>query len=183
LLVLLGTAGGYPTTVTSAAPHQVPEAPEAPAPRPPWTAVASTGVVDESSATIYAFGTTDVGYKTGSTTTASIVIRYNVVNTFDTSGTPFMPGWTTLELGSQAAVGSTVQAVLYRVNPCNGQQVAICRAINNGTGGPKCDICTFPNSPIDFANFLYYVEVTLSRGPTPTGAALPNPKAFTLRIY
>jgi hypothetical protein len=59
-----------------------------------WTAVGSTGVVDESAAAIYAFGITNLTYLANSTT--PIVARYNVTNTWGASDTP---PWKTLKMG------------------------------------------------------------------------------------
>ncbi len=151
----------------------------------PWTAVASTGAVDESALDFFAFGLPPVGgsaagYRIGSPITDPIVLRYNVTNTFDNNPNPNQPGWGRLELGSFAPPGAEVRARLYRVRPCSGQQELVCTATNNGGGEqPRCDLCQANAlGPIDFGSFLYYVEVRIDRD-TP-GAA---PRAHTLRLY
>ena len=63
----------------------------------PWTAVGSTGTVDEASANIFAFGTTDLGFK-GGVQGNVVVARYNVTYTFDNNANPNRPGWTTFEM-------------------------------------------------------------------------------------
>lgn len=145
----------------------------------PWTAVASTGSMDEASLNFYAFGTTDLGFAGGGGT--QLLARYNVTNTFDNGPLgPNIPGWRTLELGSTAGPGSVVVADLWRVERCTGQRILLCRAFNPGGGGPRCDFCQLPATvpPIDFTGALYYVELRLFRTP---GAA--GPRAFTLRVF
>jgi len=141
-----------------------------------WTAVASTGVVDESAAGIYAFGSTNLGYN-GAGSVAPIVARYNVTNTFG-GGVSDTPAWNTLELGYfDASTLSTVRADLFRVDPCNGSQVLLCTVTSADFTAPTCGKCSF-TAGINFANFLYYVQVTVSR----TSTAV-SPQAFTLRIF
>jgi hypothetical protein len=169
----------------------------------PWTAVASTGTVDESAFVgglpIFAFGpslfpfglypptVTGVGYNPASASLAPIVVRYNVTNTYETGPLgPNQPTWQFLELGSTAPQGSTVTATLYRVRPCTGEQARICAVTNSNQPLPLpptppgiCRRCQFPVGSINFAEALYYVEVVLTR--TGTGGA--SPAAHTLRIY
>jgi hypothetical protein len=141
--------------------------------------------VDESAQGIFAFGTTDVGYSSTTASTASIYVRYNVTNTFDNNPNPNQPGWKTLELGSLAPPGSEVRATFYRVKPCDGSRTRICTATNAGGGGPICETCDFPANfgPVDFSEYLYYVEVQMLRSLTPVGGPSASPKAYTLRVY
>ncbi|HEX3530095.1 MAG TPA: hypothetical protein VH988_23795 [Thermoanaerobaculia bacterium] len=142
-----------------------------------WTAVASTGVVDESAVGIYAFGTTDLGYLAGSPSVAPIVARYNVTNTLG-GGVSDMPPWTILELGSiNPSVSSSVTATLFQVDPCTGAQVPLCTVTSGLSTTGVCKTCQFaPN--INFASKLYYVQVTIAR----SSAGL-QPRALTLRIH
>jgi hypothetical protein len=145
-------------------------------PKHPWTAVASTGVIDEASIKFYGCSGASLGFKNqmGGLVTA----RYNVTNTFDNNEDPNKPGWDTLELGAQVPGGGRVSATLWQVDPCTGQQVQLCEAENHGEGPqPDCVECNFANS-IDFGLFLYYVEVKVERN----NQAL-QPLAHTLRIY
>jgi hypothetical protein len=185
LLAPMIATGGTNGTSTPSAGSAMPAAAQPQTQLVPWTAVGSTGVVDEAALGIFAFGTTDVGYSTASASTASFFVRYNVTNTFDNNLNPNMPGWKILELGSLAPPGSEVRATFYRVNPCDGSRVRLCTVNNAGGGGPLCKICEFTTSfgPIDFSEYLYYVEVQMLRTATAVGGPLANPKAYTLRVY
>jgi len=142
-----------------------------------WTAVASTGVVDESAFGIYAFGTTDLGYLAGSMSTSNIVARYNVTNTLG-GGVSDMPPWTILELGSIVpATTASVTATLFQVDPCTGAQVPLCTVTGAISTTGTCRTCQF--SPvINFTSKLYYVQVTIGRASTGV-----LPRALTLRIH
>jgi hypothetical protein len=152
----------------------------APAPfqaiRSPWTAIGSTGVVDETSANAYAFGAADIGFRAGSPATL-LVARYNVTNTFDNNPDPNFPGWTTLEMGSNAPINTMIEARLFRLKACDSQLELLCIARNRSNDFP-CARCEIPQ-PIDFTSNLYYVEVVLDR----TAAAGAFPRMFTLRIF
>lgn len=141
-----------------------------------WTAVASTGTVDEAAETFYAFGNspTSLGYLGGSAVLNPIVARYNVTNT---SGQE-MPLWNQLELGyfDNSAAGQVV-AQFFRVDPCTGVRTLICSVTSVNAATASCVRCSFATG-IDFSQFLYYVEVTISRS---NAAALPA--AHTLRIF
>jgi len=149
----------------------------------PWTAVASTGIVDETALDYFAFGLpalpgTSAGFRPGSLSTLPVYLRYNVTNTFDNNPSPNMPGWNTLEFGSFSPPDSTAHATLYRVRICSGIQQPICTVLNQADGS-RCDTCKADAlGPIDFGNFLYYVEVGLRRSD-----ANAQPRAHTLRIY
>lgn len=155
------------------------------APTVPWTAVASTGAVDESAQSIFAFTDACVEYKPALTApgvTGPIEVHYNVVNTFDNRNPPTVPGWTTFELGSAAPAGSAVEAILFKVERCTGKQTELCRVRNTSPAGASlgaiCKTCTFAAASLDFANNLYYAKVTLTR-------TTPNalPRACTLRVF
>jgi hypothetical protein len=186
LLAPMMASGVTTGTATTLSGLSTPAAAKPQAPQGvPWTAVGSTGVVDESALGIFAFGTTDVGYSSASASTASLFVRYNVTNTFDNNVNPNMPGWQTLELGSLAPPGSEVRATFYRVKPCDGSRVRLCTVSNAGGGGPFCKTCEFSTTfgPVDFSQFLYYVEVQMLRTATAAGGPLADPKAYTLRVY
>ena len=142
----------------------------------PWTAVASTGAVDESSVMLFGTSGASLGFRGANG--FLVGARYNVTNTFDNNPIPTLPGWTTLELGSTAPNGTSVTATLFQVDPCTGLQTELCRARNHGeVPNPTCEKCTFA-VPIDFAQFLYYVEVKVARANVNL-----QPAAHTLRIY
>ena len=142
----------------------------------PWTAVGSTGVVDEASLNTFAFGTTEIGFKPGATST-KIVARYNVTNTFDNNANPNKPGWTTMEMGSNAPINTIVRAQLFEVKACDQSRVLLCTDDNRSSDHP-CAKCTI-NGTIDFTSHLYYVEVTLDRISTSNSP----PSMYTLRIF
>lgn len=141
----------------------------------PWTAVGSTGVVDEASVNTFAFGTTDIGFKANATGTV-VVARYNVTNTFDNNANPNKPGWTTLEMGSNAPINTIVEAKLFEVKACGQDPVLLCLARNRSSDNP-CAKCTI-NGTVDFTSKLYFVEVTLNR----TSINIQAPRMFTLRL-
>jgi hypothetical protein len=139
-----------------------------------WTAVGSTGTVDPQQVNLFAVTNgTRLGFAGGTGNT--IVARFNVTNTWGISDTP---PWTTLEVGALNSSLNPVTATLYRVDPCTGVRNQICRATNDIAGSTGvCVSCQFPNNSFNFANFLYYVEVSISRTTT-TG----TPQLSTLRI-
>lgn len=140
-----------------------------------WTAVGSTGVIDESSTAAYQFGTTNLTYNGGGALT-SIVARYNVTNTWGGSD---IPPWTTLEMTYLDTTPQVaVRADLYQVDPCTGAQTLFCSVVSTDAGGPTCKTCQFLG-PVNFANKLYYVQVTLSR----TAVTVTPPNLYALRIY
>lgn len=140
-----------------------------------WTAVASTGTIDESALSIFSFGTTNLGYLGGSASVAPIVARYNVTNL---AGGGLNPLWNTLELGYlDTTAAGQVTATLFRVNPCNGTRIALCTVTSVDVATAACRTCLF-TAGVNFQAFLYYVEVTLTRS-TPG----VSPQANTLRIF
>jgi hypothetical protein len=139
-----------------------------------WTAVASTGTMDESATGLFQFNGPMLSYLPASPSTAPVVARYNVTNT---SGLD-KPAWSLLELGYlDLNAGGAVQARLIQVRPCNGAQQVLCTVVSGDSTAATCRRCEFTDQ-IDFSSFLYYVEVTLTR--LTLGA---NPAAITLRVY
>jgi hypothetical protein len=180
LVALLGLAGGRWTTFI---PSDIasPTAQAAQVPQPvPWTAVASTGAVDEESLGRYAAIGTSITYRSTSQSLDPITVRYNVT---DLSLSQPRPGWTHLELGSAVpGGGSFVSATLFRVDRCTGAQQEICTTTNDGINAVGvCTTCEFPANAIDFSlmpGYLYYVRLTLDRDDQPD-----PPSAYTLRLY
>jgi hypothetical protein len=171
--LLLTTAGsrGAPVLLANASANAVP------APSPvPWTALGSTGAVDEAALNIYAFNGSEIGFKAGAAGTL-VTARYNVTNTYDNNSAPNKPGWHTLEMGSTAPINTIVEAKLFQVKACDPTPVLLCTARNRSMDTP-CARCTI-NGTIDFTDHLYFVEVTLNR---PSATATP-PRMHTLRIF
>lgn len=140
-----------------------------------WTAIPSTGAIDESSLGAYNVSGPNLSHVAGSLT--PIVARYNVTNTYG-GGADDTPPWTRLELGyfDNSAAGS-VSARLYRVDPCTGTPVLICNVPSVDNSTSTCEACSI-TAGFDFSQYLYYVEVVITR--TSTGV---TPTAKTLRIY
>ena len=174
-LLLLSSGGAAPpvspASVSAASSGVVPQVP-----RRPWTAVGSTGAVDEDSLNRYAFGSADIGFKPGAAGSV-VTVRYNVTNTFDNNANPNRPGWRTLEMGSKAANSTIIEAKLFQIKACDTTPVLLCTARNRSNDHP-CATCEF-NATIDFTDSLYYVEVTLNRFNSNTA----NPRMFTLRLF
>jgi hypothetical protein len=160
------------TTTSAAANEPNPQAPL----RRPWTAVGSSGAVDEDSLRAYAFGSADIGFKPGAPGSI-ITARYNVTNTFDNNANPNRPGWRLLEMGSKAPNSTIIEAKLFQIKACDTTPVLLCTARNRSNDHP-CSTCDF-NATIDFTDSLYYVEVTLNRFNSTTA----NPRMFTLRLF
>ena len=146
-----------------------------------WTAVGSTGAIDPTQVALAGvIGGTRLGFNpAGGSNSGTIVTRFNVTNTYG-GGSDDTPSWTTLQLGAlNTPFPDVVSATLYRVSPCSGARVAICTATNSGAGSAgSCVTCTFSSTTFNFASFLYYVEVQITRA-VGTG----NPQLSTLRIF
>lgn len=140
-----------------------------------WTAVASSGDIDEAALGIFSVNGASLQHQGASLT--NIFARYNVTNTFG-GGLTDLPPWSTLELGTfdNTAQGG-VRATLFQVDPCTGNLVALCTVGSEDATAPTCQKCSF-TPQIDFNKFLYYVEVIIFRS---NGAVFPS--ARTLRIY
>jgi hypothetical protein len=142
-----------------------------------WTAVGSTGVIDESSTAAYAFGTTNLTYN-GAGSQTPIIARYNVTNTFG-GGFSDTPGWQRLEMGFfDSSNLVSLRAELYQVDPCTGKQTLLCAATSFDATVSSCVTCGF-NPVVNFGTNLYYVQVTLTR----QAITVQAPQLFTLRIF
>jgi len=142
-----------------------------------WTAVGSTGSIDEASLGLYATGTTNLFNLPG--TVGTVVSRFNVTNTLG-GGITDAPPWTTLELTyfDIAAAGS-VSAVLFQLNRCSNVVNVICGVTSVDALNPTCVTCTFPaGTTINFGANDYVVEVKVTRT-----AANVVPQLFGLRIF
>ena len=160
---------------SAVAPAPEPAEPAAQVPPRPWTAVGSTGVIDEDSLNFFAFANTDLGFRAGAAGTV-VVARYNVTNTFDNNANPNRPGWRRLEMGSSTPLNTIIEANLFKIKSCDQQQVLLCTA-RNRSGDTPCARCNV-SEVIDFTSNLYYVEVTLTR----PNAQTPSPRLHTLRL-
>jgi hypothetical protein len=140
-----------------------------------WTAVGSTGTVDEASLGIFAVNTNNLTFLGAATGT--VVARYNVTNTLG-GGFSDAPPWTTLEMTYfDIAASSSVSATLFRVDRCSNTPTVLCGVTSVDALAPTCVSCTFPAGSVNFAAGAYVVEVRLSR------TANPLPQLFSLRIF
>lgn len=141
-----------------------------------WTAVGSTGSIDEASLGIFAVGTTNLLHQAGAVGT--VISRFNVTNTYG-GAISDAPPWTTLELTYfDIDPASTVSATLFRVNRCSNASSVVCGVTSVDNNLVTCVTCTFPAGSINFATGNYVVEVRVSRTAANTSAQL-----FGLRIF
>jgi hypothetical protein len=142
-----------------------------------WTAVASTGAIEDASLGNYFAGASALAFRFGAT--GQVGANFSVTNPKDTSGSP---AWTTLEFTARNPGGSPAtfaQAILYRV-PRGSSSVSpsVCIALAPATGATSTTTCTFSSSLIDFANYYYFVRVLLGRDSTASTVA-----AYEIRVF
>ncbi len=142
-----------------------------------WTAVGSSGDIDEASLGIFAVNTATLQHLGGAL--GSVIARYNVTNTFGGAITD-APPWTTLEMTYfDSAAASVVSANLFQVDRCTGATTFICGANSVDATAPACASCTFPaGTVINFAASHYIVEVRVFRNVNTV-----FPQLFGLRIF
>lgn len=144
----------------------------------PWTAVASTGTIDEAGLGIYAAGAATVGYLAGSPSTAQIVARFNVIQNYGQFSTT-VAGWNTLELGYfDNAAGSSVSATLWEVALSTGAQTDLCTVTSIDNATPTTKVCYFLSTPLDFSSNVYFIAVKINRD-----NAILQPFFYSLRIF
>jgi hypothetical protein len=136
-----------------------------------WSSTGSTGVFDYPST--YKFTTTGPTVKFISIQTGTILFRYPVTNTFGSSSST-IPGWTTLHATfTDDSSNGSVTTKLFRVDKCDFTETQLCSITStDGANTPVCDSCTFNSTDVDFANYYYYVEVTLARTATSANAQI-----------
>ena len=136
-----------------------------------WSSIGSTGVYDFAST--YKFTTAGPTLKFGSFQSGTLTFRYPVTNTYG-SGTGFIPGWTTLHATySDDSSAGSVTVAFYKVDKCDFSETQLCSITSaDGTTAPVCDTCSFNSTDVDFANYYYYVKVTLTRSNTTATEAI-----------
>lgn len=141
-----------------------------------WTAVGSSGNIDEASLGI--FGVNGPALHHAGAATGTVFARYNVTNTLG-GGFTDAPPWNTLEMTYfDNSASSVVSAVLLQVDRCTGAQTVLCNVSSVDFGSNTCKTCNFPAGSINFATSLYWVEVRMSRS---TSAV--TPQLIGLRIF
>ncbi|HEX9985221.1 MAG TPA: hypothetical protein VGF69_18330 [Thermoanaerobaculia bacterium] len=125
-----------------------------------WSAVGSTGVIDETSTPLYEFNGPSLNLRPAQVGVA--VARYQVNNTFG-SGFTKMPPWTTMLMAyNDNGPGAFVRARLFRVNICTRVPELICEI--RSQDNTNCDKCQIdPARPIDFNSYVYYIEADLTK--------------------
>ena len=136
-----------------------------------WSSTGSTGVYDYAST--YKYTTAGPTLKFGSFQTGTLTFRYPVTNTYGSSSSS-IPGWTTLHgTFTDDSSNGSVTVALYKVDKCDYTETQLCSITStDGSSTPACDSCTFNSTDVDFANYYYYVLVTLSRSATSANPAI-----------
>ena len=85
-----------------------------------------------------------------------------------------IPGWTTLHATfTDDSSSGSVTVAFYKVSKCDFTETQLCSITStDGTTAPVCDSCTFSSTDVDFANYYYYVLVTLTRSATSANPAI-----------
>ena len=153
-----------------------------------WSTVGSAGAtLDGRSQDIYR--TTSAGLSLLDGKTGLVSARYNV--TFPSEITP-SPNWTTFEISyTDYTANTSVQAILYEVDPCTGfgTEVARVNSTDSSTAGfPNPDVnppreCATVSLPsgfvFDFENHNYYIAVLVARA----GDTAPRVAFRGARLY
>lgn len=139
-----------------------------------WTAVGSSGSIDEANFTpAVNFATSGSALGFLGANTGTISARYNVTSSIE------FPTWNRLEITTIDTTNlGSVTATLIRLTPCTGAQQVICSVTSlDNAAGPTCNACTF-GVGIDFTQFVYYVELRMSRSSANAGL-----QTLALRIF
>lgn len=141
---------------------------------PPWSAVGTTAVIDETSVPLYELNPPYIHFSAG-----SVGVIYAYFNVTDTSGAGTgVTTWNTLQISYfDNAAPSQVSATLYQLDKCNGTVTPLCQVIGPDVTANTCKECTFSNV-IDFNRYDYWVTAVLYR----SSSAL-DPKLFGVRIF
>jgi len=141
-----------------------------------WTAVGSTGAIDPVSFPHVSLAGPALTF-TSSSSATTLIVRYNVTNTFDNNVSPNKPGWTRMEIGyfDPGTTGS-ISGRLFEVDPCTGDERTVCAitSINNTT----CASCVIDPTRIDFSTHLYYIQVTVDRTTTTVFPSIKTVRTF-----
>jgi hypothetical protein len=129
-----------------------------------WSSVGSYGNYSQGSFfNAIAAGPT---LKFRSTSNGTIVKQYLVTNTYG-SATSLLPGWTNLHAAfTDDSANGSVTVKLFKVDKCSDAVTQLCTISSSDAAGVQCQTCQFNNGDIDFGNFSYWVEVTLTRSAT-----------------
>jgi hypothetical protein len=126
-----------------------------------WTTAGSSGAIDPADLSIT--GSTAhgcFGYASGSTSTSTITIRYNVTLDDTTA-----PTWKTLEiLANNANVTNGVTATLYQVSRTNGATSLVSTVTSLANAGTQEYTESIGTSvTFDFTSYYYVIEADIFR--------------------
>ena len=137
-----------------------------------WTAVCSTGAIDEADVSQYQFSGAGLFFASGQTGT--IQAKYNVTNTTQEEN---IPPWNTLELAyADNSASSSVSASLVRVTRCTGVTLTIATVSSTNLAGVHCSTDAL-SEDVNFGSYNYYIIVTITRTVTTV-----SPAAYTLTL-
>ena len=138
-----------------------------------WSAVGSVGGIDTAS-NFFKAGVVGGTLQFASTQTVSFIARYPVTNTYGTS-IGSIPGWTTLRAAytDNSSLGS-VTVTLFKLEKCSGTTTQLCSISSSDDPALQCTSCSFSSGDVDFANNIYWIEVTLARSSTAATEQIHN---------
>ena len=144
-----------------------------------WSAAGSTGIPDSGSATsgLWEFSGPTVQIPSNMISTQKI--RYPITNTVGSSN-DISPAWTTLEMAyaDNSSTAGSVVARLFNVEKCSNTVTEMCSITStDGDGSLTCSTCTFSGG-FDFANYVYWVEVVITKTDLPA-----DPKLHEVAVY
>jgi hypothetical protein len=125
-----------------------------------WTSTAAPCAVEPGSPATVDLGGGGVTYSSGTSSTASITIVCNVV---DTDGTN-TPPWTTLTLGyKNIAASGQVTASVNELRPDGTFVAQSCTASNPASPTSGSTTCSLGTFAFDFTQYAYQVVIILNR--------------------
>jgi len=137
-----------------------------------WSTPASACIVDEADTSQYSVNLGKVTFRANAT--GAIGLRCKVSNPMDSGANP---GWSKITIGAQDpdGCGSTykISATLKRVRISDNATFSVATVTGCSLNGTSTFIHIF-----DFANYTYYVGVTLERANT-----LQNPSAWAVKLH
>jgi hypothetical protein len=129
-----------------------------------WSQVGSYGNFQSGSF----FSALSVGptVKFNSFSTGTIVKRYLVTNTYG-SAVNSIPGWTNLRAAfTDDSANGSVTIKLFKIDNCSDAETLLCTINSSDSASLQCESCQLNSTDVDFANYTYWVEVTLARSAT-----------------
>ncbi len=131
-----------------------------------WAAVGSVGTVDETSAASHEFSGTWVNIKPGLVGTSNAVtLRFHVVDTFGAGGRLLVPALSARFRDNGA--GARVALSLRGYQKTTGNSVTVVPLLDSNTfpasGQYQTQSAVSCSVTLDFNNYVYYIEATLTR--------------------